>query len=66
VDPAAAAAAFGVEGVSVRTAAELTRAIGGALAGTGPVVIAARVDGPSVAEWIDLLSVSSGRGGAPA
>jgi thiamine pyrophosphate-dependent acetolactate synthase large subunit-like protein len=56
VDPVAAARAFGVEAVSVGTAAALSEAIDGALAGSGPTVIAARVDGPPVAEWIDLLS----------
>lgn len=57
VDPVAAAASFGIKAVSVTTAAELSEAIGGALAGTGPTVIAAQVDGPPVAEWIELLSI---------
>ena len=56
VDPVAAARSFGVAALSVGTAAELSEAIDGSLAGSGPTVIAAQVDGPPVAEWIELLS----------
>ena len=56
VDPVAAAASFGIEAVSVGTAGELSEAIGGALADSRATVIAAQVDGPPAAEWIDLLA----------
>jgi thiamine pyrophosphate-dependent acetolactate synthase large subunit-like protein len=52
----AAAASFGIEAVSVGTAGELSEAIGGALADSRATVIAAQVDGPPAAEWIDLLA----------
>jgi 2-succinyl-5-enolpyruvyl-6-hydroxy-3-cyclohexene-1-carboxylate synthase len=61
VSPTAAAAAFGIRGVTVDSTAELTEAIAESHARSGATVIEARVDGPPTSEWVRRLADSARR-----